>query len=69
MADQAIGTGKPARVTAEGSLLSTVRNLWGYMWPAERPDLKLSLSNLVASCKPFNARRGAKTKRRSHSPA
>jgi ABC-type transport system involved in Fe-S cluster assembly fused permease/ATPase subunit len=25
----------------EGALLSTVRNLWGYMWPAERPDLKL----------------------------
>ncbi len=32
---------KPATVTAEGSLLTTVRHLWGYMWPAGRPDLKL----------------------------
>jgi ABC-type transport system involved in Fe-S cluster assembly fused permease/ATPase subunit len=31
----------PATVTAEGSLLSTARNLWGYMWPEGRPDLKL----------------------------
>ncbi|OJX51526.1 MAG: metal ABC transporter permease [Devosia sp. 66-22] len=28
-------------MTAEGSLLTTVRNLWGYMWPAGRADLKL----------------------------
>jgi ABC-type transport system involved in Fe-S cluster assembly fused permease/ATPase subunit len=34
-------TDKAPRVTAEGSLLTTVRNLWGYMWPAGRPDLKL----------------------------
>ena len=34
-------TNKPPRVTAEGSLLTTVRNLWGYMWPADRADLKL----------------------------
>ncbi|AKR54807.1 metal ABC transporter permease [Devosia sp. H5989] len=33
---------KKPRVSAEeGSLLSTVRNLWGYMWPAGRPDLKM----------------------------
>ncbi|MBI4921036.1 MAG: ABC transporter ATP-binding protein/permease [Devosia nanyangense] len=32
---------KPATVTAEGSLLTTVRHLWGYMWPAGRNDLKL----------------------------
>ena len=32
---------KPATVTAEGSLLNTVRNLWGYMWPAGRNDLKV----------------------------
>ncbi|RUT30930.1 ABC transporter ATP-binding protein/permease [Arsenicitalea aurantiaca] len=25
----------------EGAVLSTVRNLWAYMWPADRPDLKL----------------------------
>jgi ABC-type transport system involved in Fe-S cluster assembly fused permease/ATPase subunit len=29
------------RITAEGSLLATVRHLWGYMWPEGRPDLKL----------------------------
>jgi ATP-binding cassette subfamily B protein len=34
-------TGKSPRVTAEGSLLTTVRNLWEYMWPAGRADLKL----------------------------
>jgi ABC-type transport system involved in Fe-S cluster assembly fused permease/ATPase subunit len=29
-------------VSAEsGSTLNTLRNLWPYMWPAERPDLKL----------------------------
>jgi len=31
---------KPATVTAEGSLLTTAINLWGYVWPAGRPDLK-----------------------------
>ncbi|WP_417580591.1 ABCB family ABC transporter ATP-binding protein/permease [Pelagibacterium sp.] len=25
----------------EGALLSTVRNLWSYMWPADRPDLRM----------------------------
>jgi ATP-binding cassette subfamily B protein len=34
-------TKKSPRVTAEGSLLTTVRNLWGYMWPEGRNDLKL----------------------------
>jgi ABC-type transport system involved in Fe-S cluster assembly fused permease/ATPase subunit len=37
-------TGEPGKnptVSAEeGDLLSTVRNLWGYMWPEGRPDLK-----------------------------
>ncbi|MEO6395967.1 MAG: ABC transporter ATP-binding protein/permease [Devosia sp.] len=32
---------KPTVDAGEGSLLSTVRNLWTYMWPADRPDLKL----------------------------
>ncbi len=32
---------KPATVTAEGSLLTTVKHLWGYMWPTGRNDLKL----------------------------
>jgi ABC-type transport system involved in Fe-S cluster assembly fused permease/ATPase subunit len=32
---------KTPRVVAEGSLLTTVRNLWQYMWPEGRGDLKL----------------------------
>ena len=31
---------KSATITAEGSLLATAINLWGYIWPAGRPDLK-----------------------------
>ena len=31
---------KPATVTAEGSLLTTAINLWGYVWPEGRRDLK-----------------------------
>ncbi|MEO8756185.1 MAG: ABC transporter ATP-binding protein/permease [Devosia sp.] len=40
---------KPATLTAEGSLLSTARNLWGYMWPAGRPDLKLRVVLAIAA--------------------
>ncbi len=40
MATQA-PTKKTPRVVAEGSLLTTVRNLWQYMWPEGRNDLKL----------------------------
>ncbi len=32
---------KPSVSADEGSVLSTVRHLWGYMWPADRPDLRL----------------------------
>ncbi|QDZ09705.1 ABCB family ABC transporter ATP-binding protein/permease [Devosia ginsengisoli] len=32
---------KPSVSADEGSLFSTVRNLWSYMWPADRPDLRL----------------------------
>ena len=31
---------KPSVSADEGSLFSTVRNLWPYMWPADRPDLR-----------------------------
>ena len=34
---------KPSVSADEGSLLSTVRNLWPYMWPDDRPDLKLKV--------------------------
>jgi len=37
------------RVSAdEGALLTTIRNLWGYMWPAGRADLKLKV--VLAVC-------------------
>src|SRR5690606_7052877 len=32
---------KPSVSADEGSLLSTVRNLWPYMWPADRPELRM----------------------------
>jgi ABC-type transport system involved in Fe-S cluster assembly fused permease/ATPase subunit len=32
---------RPTINADEGGVFSTVRNLWGYMWPAGRPDLKL----------------------------
>ncbi|HWU83230.1 MAG TPA: ABC transporter transmembrane domain-containing protein, partial [Methylophilaceae bacterium] len=38
-ADEA--TKRPTVNAEEGGLLATVRNLWGYMWPEGRPDLKL----------------------------
>jgi ABC-type multidrug transport system fused ATPase/permease subunit len=31
---------RPTVSAEEGGLLATVRNLWGYMWPEGRPDLK-----------------------------
>ncbi|MCP8884188.1 ABC transporter ATP-binding protein/permease [Devosia sp. XJ19-1] len=44
---------KPSVSAEEGSVFSTIRNLWSYMWPENRPDLKLrvvlALSALLAS--------------------
>ncbi|PXA88391.1 metal ABC transporter permease [Nostoc sp. 3335mG] len=34
---------KPSVSADEGSVFSTVRNLWPYMWPATRPDLRLQV--------------------------
>ena len=42
-------TDKPATLSAEGSLLSTARGLWVYMWPAGRPDLKLRVVLAIAA--------------------
>ena len=39
MANQA-ETAKPSVSADQGSLLHTIANLWAYMWPAQRPDLK-----------------------------
>ncbi len=35
------GNNKPTVSADEGSLLATVKNLWTYMWPEDRPDLRL----------------------------
>jgi len=53
---------RPTVSADEGSLLSTVRNLWSYMWPDNRPDLKfrvvlavgaLLLSKVATTLIPF----------------
>ena len=33
----------------EGSVFATVRNLWAYMWPADRPDLRLRVILAIAA--------------------
>ncbi len=40
---------KPSVSADEGSIFSTVRNLWAYMWPEERPDLKLRVVLAIAA--------------------
>ncbi len=44
---------KPSVSADEGSVFSTVRNLWSYMWPDNRPDLRMrvimALAALLAS--------------------
>jgi ATP-binding cassette, subfamily B, heavy metal transporter len=40
---------KPTVDAGEGSLLATVRNLWVYMWPADRADLKLRVVLAIAA--------------------
>ncbi|MBJ7578068.1 ABC transporter ATP-binding protein/permease [Devosia sp. MC532] len=53
---------KPSVNADEGSVFSTVKNLWPYMWPADRPDLKtrvllaigaLLLSKVATTLIPF----------------
>jgi ABC-type transport system involved in Fe-S cluster assembly fused permease/ATPase subunit len=53
---------KPSVSADEGSLIATVRNLWAYMWPADRPDLRfrvmlaigaLLLSKVATTLVPF----------------
>ena len=60
MADDA--TQARTKVSADGSTIGTVRALWPYMWPADRPDLKrrvawafafLVLAKLVTAAVPF----------------
>jgi len=40
---------KPTVSGDEGSLLSTVKNLWTYMWPEDRPDLRLRVVLAIAA--------------------
>ncbi|WIY53743.1 ABC transporter ATP-binding protein/permease [Devosia sp. YIM 151766] len=44
---------KPSVSADEGSIFSTIRNLWPYMWPENRPDLRwrvvLAIAALLAS--------------------
>src|SRR5690606_12963501 len=44
---------KPSVSADEGSVFSTIRNLWPYMWPETRPDLRtrvmLALAALIVS--------------------
>jgi ATP-binding cassette, subfamily B, heavy metal transporter len=50
---QTPGKAAPAKggtVSAEeGSLLGTLRNLWPFMWPSDRPDLKLRVVLAIAA--------------------
>ena len=40
---------RPTVSADEGSLLATVRNLWAYMWPADRFDLRLRVVLAIAA--------------------
>ncbi|HEY8595345.1 MAG TPA: ABC transporter ATP-binding protein/permease [Devosiaceae bacterium] len=55
-------TSQPTVSADEGSVFRTVRNLWQYMWPADRPDLKrrvllaigaLILAKVASTLAPF----------------
>ncbi len=41
MSNDNIDKSKPKVTADEGSIVSTIRHLWVYMWPSERADLKL----------------------------
>ena len=43
-------TARPQQMVSAqgGETFSTVRNLWPYMWPADRPDLKLRVAAAMA---------------------
>ena len=38
------------KVSADaGAIFSTIRNLWAYIWPADRPDLRLRVVLAIAA--------------------
>ena len=47
-ASPATSLAKTPRVSAKGSLTVTVRNLWPYIWPTDRADLKLRVFGALA---------------------
>ncbi|GHA28870.1 ABC transporter ATP-binding protein [Devosia pacifica] len=62
MASNSDDSKRPTVSADEGSLLSTIKNLWVYMWPQNRPDLKrrvvlaigaLILSKVATTLVPF----------------
>ncbi|SFV35662.1 ATP-binding cassette, subfamily B [Devosia crocina] len=40
---------KPSVSADEGSVFSTIRNLWPYMWPEGRPDLRLQVALAIGA--------------------
>lgn len=40
---------KPSVSADEGSVFSTIRNLWAYMWPEGRPDLRLRVGLAIGA--------------------
>jgi len=40
---------KPSVSADEGSIFSTIRNLWAYMWPEDRPDLRMRVILAIAA--------------------
>ncbi|KKB09086.1 ABCB family ABC transporter ATP-binding protein/permease [Devosia chinhatensis] len=40
---------KPSVSADEGSIFSTIRNLWAYMWPDDRPDLRMRVVLAIAA--------------------
>ncbi len=40
---------KPSVSADEGSIFSTIRNLWSYMWPEDRPDLRLRVGLAIGA--------------------
>jgi ABC-type transport system involved in Fe-S cluster assembly fused permease/ATPase subunit len=40
---------KPSVSADEGSVFATIKNLWSYMWPADRPDLRFRVSLAIGA--------------------
>jgi ABC-type transport system involved in Fe-S cluster assembly fused permease/ATPase subunit len=49
MSTDSVNQKRPTVSADEGSLLATVKNLWAYMWPADRFDLRLRVVLAIAA--------------------